>query len=136
MIKTYPDEFLTRVLPECTDSVSQDIVDMMMDVAYESECLGLAANQLGVPHRIIVVLKRLMVNPVILKTSKSVISVEEGCFSLPGETHKVLRHEVIIVEWQTPDLKETKRQGWVRELAFIAQHEIDHLNGILINDEV
>ena len=136
MLKTYPDEFLTRVLPECTEPVSQDIVDLMMDVAYETECLGLAASQLGIPYRIIVVFKRLMVNPVILQSSNKLILIEEGCLSLPGEVHKVLRHEGVIVEWQTPDLKETKRQGWLGSYAYVAQHEIDHLNGKLISENV
>ena len=134
MIKTYPDEFLTRVLPTCKKPVKQDIVDLMMDVAYETECLGLAANQVGILHRIIVVFKRLMVKPVILEFKGDVSIVSEGCLSLPNQMCVTQRHDIIRIQWQTPNLKETKTQQWGGMMAYVAQHEIDHLNGRLIND--
>ena len=136
MIKTYPDEFLTRVLPECKTPVKQDIVDLLMDVVTDTQCLGLAANQVGIPHRIIVVLKRLMVNPMILKVGDTTAVVEETCLSIPDKVFQVERHEQILIQWQTPDLKKTKTQNWMGGFAYVAQHEIDHLNGILINEKV
>ena len=134
-ILIYPDPFLNKVLPPCTKPVPERVIDSLVDVVYDNEGLGLAANQVGLPYRIIVVFKRFMVNPVILDMSEDKTTSHEGCLSLPGKQYPVQRSNTIIIRWQTTDFKETKTQKWGKDYAWVAQHEIDHLNGILINEK-
>ena len=98
-------------------------------------CVGMAANMIGVPKRIIAVLlpgtalPMIMLNPVI--TAKSgAYETEEGCLSLSG-TRKVTRYRSITVEWQDQQMQKQKKkfEGYPAQ---IIQHEADHCSGILI----
>ena len=111
--------------------VMRDLLDTMQ--AHQMECAGMAANMIGVNKRIIVVnlgmVNLLMVNPVILSKSGQYETME-GCLSLSGE-RKAIRYREIEVEYQDKDMKKhtQKFNGWISE---IIQHEMDHLEGILI----
>lgn len=111
--------------------VMRDLLDTMQ--AHQMECAGMAANMIGVNKRIIVVnlgmVHLLMVNPVILSKNGK-YETEEGCLSLSGE-RKTIRYREIEVEYQDQNMKKHKQKfnGWISE---IIQHEIDHLEGILI----
>lgn len=90
---------------------------------------GLAANQIGF-DKCIAILRHegqetILINPIILEHSDKKVKSVEGCLSFPGKTVTVRRSESIII--QTDDFGPVEITG---QLAIIAQHEIDHLNGI------
>ena len=120
-----------------TDAVAADrgVADDLRDtlVAHSDECVGMAANMIGVTKRIIVVNdngKLLeMFNPVIIGKSGE-YQTEEGCLSLTG-VRKATRYKNITVKWQTREMKEQVGM-FAGFTAQIIQHEVDHCNGVLI----
>ncbi|MBE5772726.1 MAG: peptide deformylase [Clostridiales bacterium] len=96
-------------------------------------CVGMAANMIGVNRRIIAIaigpMVIPMINPVILSKSGP-YETEEGCLSLSG-VRKTTRYQVIEVEYQDTSFKK-HRQTYEGFAAQIIQHEVDHLEGILI----
>lgn len=113
------------------EAVIRDLLDTLK--AHEAECVGMAANMIGVKKRIIAVnmgfLNVAMINPVITKKTGP-YETEEGCLSLVG-VRKTKRYQEIEVEYFD--------QGWVKRkqtysgwIAQIIQHECDHLEGIII----
>ncbi len=112
-------------------SVAQDLLETL--VAHEEECVGMAANMIGVNKRIIAFDDNgtywVMMNPVIVKKSGE-YETEEGCLSLAGK-RPARRYQKIKVQYQ--DGKFITRfktfTGWTAQ---IVQHEIDHCDGILI----
>lgn len=102
--------------------------------------VGLAAIQLGVPLRVVVVGfqgKVALCNPVIRSRSKAQMRVDEGCLSVEGgaRTHWGVRSAEVYAEWQ--DVDGVPRRGRFKGLrAFILQHEVDHLDGILFTDHL
>ncbi|MBQ8164996.1 MAG: peptide deformylase [Clostridia bacterium] len=124
-------------VPEVTDSLRR-LIDDMFDTMYESDGVGLAAPQIGIVKRIVVIDdgdggKFAMVNPVITEMSGEQIS-QEGCLSLPGFAGKVKRPQKVTVTALDRDGKEftVHAEGF---LAIIMCHEIDHLDGILYKDK-
>ena len=109
-----------------------DLLDTLR--AHEAECVGMAANMIGVHKRIIVFDNdgeyMLMLNPEILQQSGR-YEAEESCLSLLGGPRKILRWEKIKVRWQTPE-GQTRIKTFTGFPAQIIQHEVDHCNGILI----
>ena len=114
----------------------------MLETMYLAPGIGLAAIQIGVPKRIIVLdiskdpeKKEPMyfVNPVIVSTSKNNITYEEGCLSVPGQFAEIDRPDRCHVKYldYNGNYKELKSEGL---LATCIQHEIDHLEGILFID--
>lgn len=109
----------------------QDLLDTLS--AHADECVGMAANMIGVNKRIIAFENdgeyMVMFNPVIVKQSGA-YETDEGCLSLTG-TRKTKRHKVIKVQWQNEKFQTRLKTftGWTAE---IIQHEIDHCEGILI----
>ena len=101
--------------------------------ANKDKCVGLAANMIGYNKSIICVSSGLydfiMINPIITKKAKE-YETEEGCLSLTG-VRKTTRYENIEVEYYDMDWKKQKMKlsGWPAQ---ICQHEMDHLEGILI----
>ena len=112
-------------------SVGQDLQDTLK--ANQDRCVGMAANMIGVKKRIIIVnmgfLNMVMYNPVIVKKDTP-YETEEGCLSLDG-VRKTIRYQNIEVEYLDSSWKKHRQQysGWTSQ---IIQHEIDHLNGIII----
>ena len=111
--------------------VAQDLLDTL--AAHKDGCVGMAANMIGVGKRIIAFDNEgeymLMFNPVIVRQSGT-YEAEEGCLSLTG-SRKTKRYKEIKVQWQTRDMK-TRVKNFTGFTAQIIQHEIDHLNGIII----
>lgn len=111
--------------------VARDLLDTL--IAHRDGCVGMAANMIGVSKRIIVFANGErygeMFNPVIVKKSLP-FEAEEGCLSLDG-TRKTRRYSEIKLQWQTRDMK-TRIKNFSGFTAQIIQHEIDHLNGIII----
>ena len=111
--------------------VGRDLMDTLK--AHQEGCVGMAANMIGVKKNIIIVnmgfVDIVMFNPVI--TSKSgPYQTEEGCLSLTG-VRKTTRYQDIEVEYYDFAWKKQRQKlsGWTAQ---IAQHEIDHCNGIVI----
>ena len=111
--------------------VARDLADTLR--AHAHECVGMAANMIGVNKRIIAFENggeyMLMFNPVIVKKSGP-YDTEEGCLSLTG-TRKAKRFQTVKVQWQNEKFQTRLKTftGWTAE---IIQHEIDHCEGIVI----
>lgn len=110
----------------------QDLLDTLS--AHADECVGMAANMIGVRKRIIAFdnmgVYMTMLNPEIIEKSEP-YEAEEGCLSFLGGPRKCLRYRKITVKWQTGGFRTVTKafSGWTAQ---IIQHEIDHCNGILI----
>ncbi|MCQ2914330.1 MAG: peptide deformylase [Alphaproteobacteria bacterium] len=111
--------------------IAQDLKDTLL--AHNEECVGMAANMIGFLKRIIIVNNNgkyiIMFNPVILK-SREEYEVEEGCLSLQG-IRSTKRYKKIRVQYYDEEFKE-QVMNFSNFSAQIVQHEIDHLNGIII----
>ena len=113
------------------------IAEQMFEILWESEAVGLAAPQVGISERIILVnhgriKNQVIINPVITRRKPEMtVSKREGCLSFPGKRVDKKRNKRVTVEGFDLDWNPVKLNG--RDLiAFIFQHEIDHLNGINI----
>ena len=124
------------------DDLTRKLMDDMLETMYLAPGIGLAAIQIGVPKRIIVLdiskdpeKKEPMyfINPVIVSISKNNITYEEGCLSVPGQFAEIDRPDRCHVKYldYNGNYKEFKFEGL---LATCIQHEIDHLEGILFID--
>ena len=127
--------FLKQKSTKATPADKETVTDLLDTLsAHCSECVGMAANMIGVKKNIIVVNMGMinvpMINPVILKKEKP-YQTEEGCLSYLGGPTPVIRYEEIEVSYQDSNFKKhiKKFTGFTAQ---IIQHEIDHLNGILI----
>ena len=118
------------------------LMDDMLDTMYEAPGIGLAAIQIGVPKRIIVMdisrdenkkEPRYFVNPVIKNKNEEKAKYEEGCLSVPDQFAEIERPNTCEVEYLDYDGKKQilKADGL---LATCIQHEMDHLEGILFID--
>ncbi len=144
-ICVYPDPVLReKARPvDIVDGAVRKLMDDMAETMYNAPGIGLAANQVGRPVRLIVVdLQReedphgliMLVNPEIIEASGELIW-EEGCLSVPEFFAQVQRHENVVVRGLNADGKpvEIRADGL---LAVVLQHEIDHLNGRLFIDHL
>ena len=111
--------------------VGRDLMDTLK--AHREGCVGMAANMIGIKKNIIIVnmgfVDVVMFNPVIISKSGP-YQTEEGCLSLTG-MRKTTRYQDIEVEYYDFAWKKQRKKlsGWTAQ---IAQHEIDHCNGIVI----
>ena len=112
-------------------AAGRDLMDTL--TANRERCVGMAANMIGVRKRVIIVAVGpaaiLMYNPVIVKRDLP-FETEEGCLSLTG-VRRTIRYQTIEVEYQDSAWK-PQRQRYTGWTAQIIQHEVDHLNGIVI----
>ena len=111
--------------------IGKDLLDTL--AANRAHCVGMAANMIGIKKRVIIInmglIDIVMFNPILIKKSQP-YETEEGCLSLTG-VRKTIRYQNIEVEyWDTNWKKQRQRlTGWTAQ---ICQHELDHLDGILI----
>ena len=144
-IKKYPEKVLKqKALPVTTfDQDLQALIDNMIETMYAAPGVGLAAPQVGQPKRLAVIdissreekcPLLVIVNPVIV-SSEGEVEFEEGCLSLPEYTALVKRAEHVVVKAQDRDGKAIEIEG-TELLAIALQHEIDHLEGILLIDRI
>ena len=111
--------------------IGRDLQDTLQ--ANRDRCVGMAANMIGVSKRIIIVnagmMSLVMYNPVIVKKDTP-YETEEGCLSLDG-VRKTTRYKNIEVEYQDGSFRKHRQRysGWTAQ---IIQHEVDHLEGIII----
>ena len=137
-LKIYPDAFL-REQALSVENLTGEINELLEDMAglmYEGGAIGLAAPQVGISQRIIMgdIGEGLLslINPEIVQQSGQ-DSLEEGCLSLPGIQVEINRHHTILVRGIDPKGKDCEL-GLSGLMARVVQHEIDHLNGVLIID--
>jgi len=140
----FPDKRLRKVAQpvEKVDREIKNIIEQMFFTMYEEKGIGLAATQVNIHKRIIVIdvsenknEKIFLINPQIISLSKDLDTMEEGCLSVPGFYESVSRPKTIKVSSLDIDGKqiEFKAEGL---LATCIQHEIDHLNGKLFVDHI
>lgn len=144
-ILIFPDPVL-RKIAEPVDRIDESLKTLigdMIETMHAAPGVGLAAPQVGVSQRVIVAdpsagenpdLALELMNPEII-SSKGSVQHEEGCLSLPEVEVKVQRAEQIVVKAQRLDgrMQTIEAEGY---LSYILQHEIDHLNGVLIIDSL
>ena len=139
-----PDPFLRQKSTKVDEvnSEIQTLMDVMLDTMYNAPGIGLAAIQVGVPKRVIVIdLSRdeekknplYFINPEIITNSNNDASYEEGCLSVPGQFAEINRPDKCKVKYLDYSGKEhiLNAEGL---LATCIQHEMDHLEGILFID--
>ena len=115
------------------------LADEMFETMDAASGVGLAAPQVGVPLRLIVVnaddVRMAVVNPEIVKTSEEVVEDEEGCLSYSSYYGLVERYQSVVVKGLSLEGKEIRIRA-EDLLARVFQHEIDHLNGIMFMDHL
>lgn len=144
----FPDPHLREVAePVSKDEVTDELRQLAADMAetmYDEPGIGLAATQVGVAKRLIVMdvdwseedrNPRVLLNPEIVETEGQVISEQEGCLSVPDYKADVERHARVRVRARTLEWEEVEFEATGLE-AFCFQHEIDHLEGTLFIDRI
>ena len=143
-ILTEPNKKLReKSLPvENVDKSVQTLMDDMLQTMYAAPGIGLAAIQVGIPKRVIVLdieqkegnkKPLFLVNPEIIEKSKNLSTYEEGCLSVPGQFAEIDRSDKCHIKYLDyyGEKKEINAEGM---LATCIQHEMDHLEGILFID--
>ena len=145
-ILTEPNKILRQISlkVENVDKDAQKLMDDLLETLYAAPGIGLAAIQIGIPKRVIVIdLGRdeekknpmYFVNPEVIWKSENQSTYEEGCLSVPNQFAEINRSKICYIKYLDYDgnPQEIKAEGL---LATCIQHEIDHLNGVLIIDLV
>jgi len=135
------DNKILREKTQPVDKIDEEILTLakdMIETMEQSNGIGLAANQIGRNLRMFILPKNLcekqiFINPEIIKMSKNTYTIEEGCLSLPGVFLPTERAKSLKIKAIDKDGKRFKLKA-DDLLARVIQHEIDHLNGILITD--
>lgn len=136
-ILRYPDprlHIVARPVKQVDGRIRQ-LVDDMLETMYEAEGVGLAATQVDVHERVIVIdtsdahdAPHVLINPELVAVSEEMSFADEGCLSVPEIYDKVQRHAVVTVRAldRKGELQEFEASGL---LAICVQHEMDHLTG-------
>jgi len=145
-IRLWPDKILKQKMKEVDFFGSNELsryIDTMFEKMYQLEGVGLAANQIGIPYRIIVLdttareeessepkegLKIALINPEIIHREGEIESTE-GCLSFPGVQITIPRTKKVVVKAKTPEGEDMELEA-EDFLSIVLQHEIDHINGI------
>ena len=143
-ILTEPNKILRKKSQnvKSVNSKIQSLMDDMLDTMYAAPGIGLAAIQVGIPKRVIVLdIEQkegkknpiFLINPEVMERSKNNSTYEEGCLSVPGQFAEIDRPEKCHIKYldYNGEKKEIKAEGM---LATCIQHEMDHLEGILFID--
>lgn len=139
-IREMGDEVLTkkcREIKEVTPRI-KELIEDMLETMYEANGVGLAAPQVGILKRLVVIDVGegpiVLINPVILETEGSQTG-EEGCLSLPGKSGVVTRPNYVKVRAYDENMQEFEAEG-TELLARAFCHEIDHLDGHMYVEKV
>ncbi len=145
IIRLYGDPVLRQTAKPVTDfsEMLRNFAEGMVEALMEQEGLGLAAPQVGVADRVVVIDRRLgeggndfwvLINPEIIGLEGE-CTIEEGCLSVPTIWEDVVRPEFVRVKYQ--DIEGVERVAELEGMAArVVQHEADHLNGILFVDRL
>lgn len=140
-VREIGDEVLTKTCKEVKEMTPRtlQLIDDMLETMYETNGVGLAASQVGILKRIVVIDTtgedpHVLINPRILETSGEQIGYE-GCLSVPGKTGIVVRPNYVKVQAYDEELKPFELEG-TELLARAICHELDHLDGHLYVEKV
>ncbi len=150
-IYLYGQPVLRKVAEDITPDYPElkSLIESMFDTMHQAEGIGLAAPQVGLAIRLVVVdldvlsedfpefkdFRRVYINAHIIETSDETDTMEEGCLSLPGIHEKVTRPSRIHVQYLDENFVE--HDEWVEGyLARVMQHEFDHLEGKVFSDRI
>ncbi len=139
-IRIMGDKVLEKTCREVTEMTPRlkELIQDMLETMYHAEGVGLAAPQVGVLRRIVVIdvgeSPLIMINPQILETSGSQTG-SEGCLSLPGQAGMVTRPNYVKVKALNENMEEFEVEG-TEMLARAICHECDHLDGIMYVSKV
>lgn len=150
-IYLYGQPVLRKVAEDITPDYPElkSLIESMFDTMHQAEGIGLAAPQVGLAIRLVVVdldvlsedfpefkdFSRVYINAHIIETSDETDTMEEGCLSLPGIHEKVTRPSRIHVQYLDENFVE--HDEWVEGyLARVMQHEFDHLEGKVFSDRI
>jgi len=138
-----PDTFLKGPTQNIEIPLSDEnkiIIGNMINLMYQNNGIGLAANQVGYNRKIFVMdisneknKPQIFVNPKIEKRAKEKLTEEEGCLSCPGDLTQVRRPIYVALSWFCEHGKE-QYKTFYNFPARVVQHEMDHLDGKLITD--
>ena len=141
-----PDSRLNQISKkvEIIDDSIISILNQMLECMYQNNGIGLAAPQVGILKRLVVIdcsdnkdIKKplKLINPEVTKLSKNISEFEEGCLSLPSQYAKVIRPSEITLKYKNTEGLICESQFSGLEATCI-QHEIDHLDGKLFVDHI
>lgn len=137
-----PDPILRQTNKKIKDFSDQDLqqlIDDMFETMHKENGVGLAAPQIGKNLKLCVIeeagIRYVLINPRITKYSKEDVCLEEGCLSVPGKFFPLKRPAEVNVCYFDRDGNRAKLRA-SGMLARACQHEIDHLNAILIIDKI
>ena len=139
-IRVLGDEILRKKAKEITEVTPriQELIDDMFETMYDADGVGLAAPQVGIRKRLVVIdcgeEPLVLINPVILETSGEQTG-DEGCLSVPGMAGQVTRPNYVKVKAQDEDMNEVEYEG-EGLLARAFCHELDHLDGHMYTELV
>lgn len=150
-IYIYGQPVLRKVSEDITSDYPElkELIENMFETMYKADGVGLAAPQIGLPIRLVVIdldiladehpefkdFKKAFINPHILEREGEEVSMEEGCLSLPGIHEPVRRKSKIRVKYMDENFVEHEEvvEGY---LARVMQHEFDHLEGKMFIDHL
>ena len=143
ILKDNEESLRIKSIPTLITDEVRDLVSNMKETMLAENGIGLSAPQVGINLRVIVIQLmsagklvgpvQEMINPVITNYSDDTMEYEEGCLSIPGEYIRINRPRSIHVKFQT--LSGKYKKWFLKGLeARIVQHEIDHLDGVLMTD--
>lgn len=143
-IRIQGDPVLEKVCKEVKEITPRvkELVDDMLDTMYESNGVGLAANQVGILKRIVVIDVSdgeepdpiILINPQLME-SMGAQTGNEGCLSLPGKTGVVTRPSYVKITYQDLDMQQHELEG-EELLARAICHELEHLDGHMYTERV
>jgi peptide deformylase len=144
-LKYYPSEVLKQKAKKVSifDSSTRKLAQDMLDTMYDNDGVGLAAPQVGVSKRVMVIdvagedearKPIVFINPIIVHKEGELVGLE-GCLSFPGVYFEVKRANKIIVRYQNVQGRDQKLEAEGNLLCRAIQHEIDHLEGELFIDK-
>lgn len=127
----------------------KELIQNMFDTMYHAEGVGLAAPQIGLPIRLLVIdlapfeesdaelakFKICMINPEIVEESEETETYDEGCLSIPGINETVVRPQTIVINYLDENFVEHEEE-FSGYKARVIQHEYDHLEGHLFTDRI
>jgi peptide deformylase len=141
-LQIFPKDVLKEKTLKIKEPLSEEIqtlIKEMFEIMRAKNGVGLAAPQVGKSLRLCVIevdgIEYVLINPTITAKSKTKVTSEEGCLSFPGQFFPIKRHEKVQVRYLDKNGKNAKIKG-DGLLAIALQHEIDHLDGVLIIDRV
>ena len=139
LLKNSPDLLTPSIevsVEEIPTEEFQDLLEKIMDEIAESGGVGCAAPQIGVNKRVFVYRYGgeyiVVINPVYIKRTDIVTNHGEACLSIPGAFYNVKRCKTVTIEYLDRSAAKQRLRAPNKKVAFILQHEMDHLDGILI----